>query len=575
MHTFSEYITEKNWLKAMSLERRMDAKIKGTNPLMSKAALGGLAAGSGYLAAKGIAHAAAGDMIGAGLSATALAGTLGSAAMMYKRHWPEVRRIKTHLDMIDAKKKRVNEEHLQEISNDLIARYLAKRINGGFVDLRKNRKGKLAPDEKIRLIDKEKTQRQSMNKAWGKLYSRLPTKQADAMVKKYRKESADDDYKGQHQAPGPEDGSPMYDVTQKGTYPKDFYSSKGFQYYSDTGSPHDAESHSIVHSYHGRPNRPITVYRAIPKDAPKGTKINPGDWVTPSRSYAHDHGHHSLGGKGKYKVLSMQVKARDLHTDGNSIHEWGYHPVEFKGMDHEREEKAKAKALRDSLTEARKTSGYKTHHDVTDSYRGDNYGSVTAHSGEVDLKKPAGTLSYAGNKWALRIGRVSVDPEHRGKGVATDMAKALRQDYPKAKINWGMTEGPEGTAFVKKMKRTLRIRRGSIKESQDTEYMYHGTNEDGLYGIQDDGHLKVHRPWHGTDQRAWPDGKTEKRSYWHHDPKVIDSFYPTEGKPVLIRAKRSEHQFEQESANSGDHYCRKPINREKLEYLDNGIWKKV
>ena len=35
-------------------------------------------------------------------------------------------------------------------------------------------------------------------------------------------------------------------------------------------------------------------------------------------------GESALGGK--YKILSKTVKARDIFTNGDSIHEWGYDP---------------------------------------------------------------------------------------------------------------------------------------------------------------------------------------------------------------------------------------------------------
>ena len=50
--------------------------------------------------------------------------------------------------------------------------------------------------------------------------------------------------------------------------------------------------------------------------------INSGDWVTIYRPYAKEHGMSSL--RGKYKILSMTVPAKNLFTDGNSIYEWGY-----------------------------------------------------------------------------------------------------------------------------------------------------------------------------------------------------------------------------------------------------------
>jgi len=53
-------------------------------------------------------------------------------------------------------------------------------------------------------------------------------------------------------------------------------------------------------------------------------KIERGNWVSPIRSYAKMHGLGAL--KGKYKVVSKTVKAKDLFTDGNSLSEWEYDP---------------------------------------------------------------------------------------------------------------------------------------------------------------------------------------------------------------------------------------------------------
>ena len=138
-----------------------------------------------------------------------------------------------------------------------------------------------------------------------------------------------EDYKGHHQAPDAEGGSPMHDVTKNGTYPKDFYDYVGFKYYSDQGGKHDSTVHSIVTSKKGLPGRLTSIYRAIPKHIKgKEAKINKGDWVTPHPAYAREHGE-SLHGKGNYRVVKSVVHARDLHTDGNSIHEWGYDPQPF------------------------------------------------------------------------------------------------------------------------------------------------------------------------------------------------------------------------------------------------------
>jgi len=182
-----------------------------------------------------------------------------------------------------------------------------------------------------------------------------------------------EDYRGAHEAPGKE-GAPLYDVTLNGIYPEDIYSSQGARYYGD-GSSFDNQTITIIHAYHNKPNAKVKIYRAVPKvlsneeqiedyeiqkkyilktgKIPRsvtnwGDKseyydfisdeidklkklpsnqaekkiINSGDWVTISLSYAKEHGKHALNNK--FRVLSKVVSAKDIFTDGNSIHEWGY-----------------------------------------------------------------------------------------------------------------------------------------------------------------------------------------------------------------------------------------------------------
>src|SRR5690606_38176161 len=113
-------------------------------------------------------------------------------------------------------------------------------------------------------------------------------------------------YQGSHEAPDPESGRPMHDVT--GAWPEDFYSHEGFRYYSDHGNHYDAEGHHKVAAMRNRPNARLEVYRAVPKHV-KGAQINKGDWVTQTRAYAHEHGQSNLGGKGSYKILKKTVRA--------------------------------------------------------------------------------------------------------------------------------------------------------------------------------------------------------------------------------------------------------------------------
>ena len=138
-----------------------------------------------------------------------------------------------------------------------------------------------------------------------------------------------------------------------------------------SGEPYDSASISIMQGARGRPNQSIKIYRAVPHEMsndelikkyekekaqmlktgrlPTGvtgytksqyydfvsdelqrlanepvtaaTKIgiNSGDWVSISKQYAIDHGRSNLGNK--FKVITKTVKAKDLYTDGNSIHD--------------------------------------------------------------------------------------------------------------------------------------------------------------------------------------------------------------------------------------------------------------
>lgn len=102
-------------------------------------------------------------------------------------------------------------------------------------------------------------------------------------------------------------------------------------------------------------------------------------------------------------------------------------------------------------------------------------------------------------------------------------------------------------------------------------YHYHATNHENLHSIAQTGKLLTHRPDHGTDQSAWPDGSRKKRAYFHHNPESTKHFAPEHGKPVLIRTK---HPVKRES--TGDSYVEKPIHVKHLEYLGhNNTWHPV
>jgi hypothetical protein len=131
-------------------------------------------------------------------------------------------------------------------------------------------------------------------------------------------------YRGSHLAPGPEFGAPLHDLTGGGQmYPSDVYSASGARIYG-TGYPKaDKEAFDLARRIRGKPDAEVTMYRAVPKDE-KITDINKGDWVTLSKDYAKTHGESVLDNK--YKILSKKVKAKELWTNADSIHEFGYHP---------------------------------------------------------------------------------------------------------------------------------------------------------------------------------------------------------------------------------------------------------
>lgn len=131
-------------------------------------------------------------------------------------------------------------------------------------------------------------------------------------------------YQGQHTAPMKDSGAPLWKLED--VYPEDFYSSLGARYYGDGAEPaRDARLVSLIQSFRNHPDRPVTIYRAIPKDI--DAKINVGDWVTLDRQYAKEHGQSALNNN--YKIVRKTVKARDLFTNGDSIYEFGYDPQPF------------------------------------------------------------------------------------------------------------------------------------------------------------------------------------------------------------------------------------------------------
>lgn len=127
----------------------------------------------------------------------------------------------------------------------------------------------------------------------------------------------DETFKLQHQAPTVTGGSGVDGVDVNEVMP-DIYRGNGLQLYG-TGVAYDQKAINVIRAMKGRPEKAVTIYRAVPNEI---KDINPGDWVATTREYARDH----LGTEKNWHILTKKVKAKDIATDGNSIHEWGYDP---------------------------------------------------------------------------------------------------------------------------------------------------------------------------------------------------------------------------------------------------------
>ena len=128
------------------------------------------------------------------------------------------------------------------------------------------------------------------------------------------------DYRGVHTSSSPGEGRSADDLSN--VYPDDIYS-EGAQYYGTGGAdaPMDEAAIEIIRRLKGNPEGIVTVYRAVPDTV---DTINPGDWVTISEGYARRHAEDS-----GWHIISEEVRAKDIFTDGDSLHEWGYHPATF------------------------------------------------------------------------------------------------------------------------------------------------------------------------------------------------------------------------------------------------------
>ena len=127
----------------------------------------------------------------------------------------------------------------------------------------------------------------------------------------------DTSYRGDHRAPDADYGAPLHDLTQM--IPDDIYSSQGKRLYGLGRSDVDDEAFDVLNAVRGQPDAEVTMYRAVPEDAPDS--ILDGDWVTTSEEYARMHGENTLNNE--YKILTEPTYARRLQSEGYP-YEFGY-----------------------------------------------------------------------------------------------------------------------------------------------------------------------------------------------------------------------------------------------------------
>jgi len=137
--------------------------------------------------------------------------------------------------------------------------------------------------------------------------------------------STSEEYRMEHTSSARGEGRSADDLSN--VYPDDLYT-HGVQYYG-TGDVGDQNAIDILADLKDNPNGIVTIYRAVPPDV---DEINHGDWVTITESYAQEHGERHMEREG-FHVISEEVRAKDIFTDGDSLHEWGYHPATFAPME--------------------------------------------------------------------------------------------------------------------------------------------------------------------------------------------------------------------------------------------------
>ena len=205
-----------------------------------------------------------------------------------------------------------------------------------------------------------------------------------------------DSYRGSHQAPtkSQEGGDTLDNLTnmlplREGESNRD----RVRLYGSSSSDPEyrraNDEMEAVFDAVTDKPDEIITVYRAVPssRDASENDQINPGDWVSPSPTYAAIHGEGPL--RGEYDIVETRVRAGDLVSEGNSLYEFGWDPEPdpvrlsyYTALDGLTEKEAEA------VVDLLGPRGFRSHRDdVHNSKANRGIGRVSGDASSYTLKK--------------------------------------------------------------------------------------------------------------------------------------------------------------------------------------------
>jgi hypothetical protein len=268
-----------------------------------------------------------GDATGMGLAALGAIPLAGDAAkrVISKLPMSAVRDVTGYNDMFDFTP--------EQMAQQLRSSNPKNVVNGVYIEPTKFGEKRFNPDGSIEVVKDGEVLRRIEPQDSGMAYKNKIMKnegekpevkaaqeqrRADMDAEMARQKAQESEsYKMQHAAPTREDNSSGDNLTD--TFGDDIYSGRAVQYFG-TGSSYDGKAISIIQSMRGNPERSVTIYRAVPKSV---ESINPTDWITTTREYAKEH----MEGEKGWHILSKKVRAKDIATDGNSIHEFGYDPV--------------------------------------------------------------------------------------------------------------------------------------------------------------------------------------------------------------------------------------------------------